>query len=101
MLKIDLKYRRVSRSITEPAGQDKLEKIIAKIDNLRQHVEEIQKWNVDAVSVPENVKDSTREIQNVILEARLLKELETLGFEYNALIIRLRCTYRRVESQVF
>ena len=74
-------------SITEPADQNKLNKIIAKIDNLQQHVEEIQKCNVAAVSVPKNVKDSdemtNKEIQNMILVARSIKELETLGFEYN------------------
>ena len=83
-------------SITEPADQDKLDKIIAKIDNLQQHVEQIQKCNVAAVSVPKNVKDSdemtNKEIQNVILVARSLKELETLGFEYNAEKGQLLCT---------
>ena len=83
-------------SITEPADQDKLDKIIAKIDNLQQHVEEIQKCNVSTVSVPRNVKDAdemtNKEIQNVILVARSLKELETLGFEYNAEKGKLLCT---------
>ena len=72
-------------SITEPADQDKLDKIIAKMDNLQQHVAEIQKCNVAAVSVPKNVKDSdemtNKEIQNVIL-----------GFEYNAEKGQLLCT---------
>ncbi len=45
-------------SITEQADQDKLDKIMAKIDNLQQHVEEIQKCNVASISVPKNVKDS-------------------------------------------
>ena len=83
-------------SITEPADQDKLDKIIAKIDNLQQHVEEIQKCNFSTVSVPRNVKDANemtnKEIQNVILVARSLKELVTLGFEYNAEKGQLLCT---------
>eukprot|EP00112_Aurelia_sp_Birch-Aquarium-sp1_P006129 Seg1684.5 transcript_id=Seg1684.5/GoldUCD/mRNA.D3Y31 product="hypothetical protein" protein_id=Seg1684.5/GoldUCD/D3Y31 len=96
---LEKRERKISQAriiVSEPADQGKLDKIIANIDNLQQHVEEIQKCNIAAVSVPKNVKDSdemtNKEIQNMILVARSLKELDTLGFEYNAEKGQLLCT---------
>ncbi len=61
-----------------------------------------KKCKIAAVSVPKNVGDldemTNREIQNVILVARPIKELETLEFEYDAQKGQLLCTVSDPQS---